>query len=133
MKFNIDFSRVEDTGEGDNLVPTGIYNVTISGFEAVEMKDNKGGACKVFFSITDGPEAGSRISRFLCTHHRTLPDTAKWAQEELRRIAKATGHHNPSALSDSDELLGKPLTLSVVYTPKEETKGGEYDEKKIKR
>lgn len=109
MQMNLDLSGVSELS-AKSVIPTGIYNVSISGAEIKEV--GKGHMLKIAFSVLDGEERGATPSEDMWVAHSS-EKAVKFGKSKLKTILVAGGHSNPNMLKDSDELLGLKLKISV--------------------
>lgn len=109
MQMNLDLSGVSELS-GKSVVPTGIYNVSISGAEIKEV--GNGDMLKIKFSVLDGEEKGATPSEDMWVVH-TNDKAANFGKSKLKTILVAAGHSNPEFLKDTNEMLGLKLKISV--------------------
>jgi len=111
-KLNLDLSGVV-ASTGKSVLPTGIYNTVIT---AAEPKQTKGNAAhyylEVSFTVEGGEHDGkSVVNRFNIVNSNA--DAQKYALRDVKTILTAAGHANPNALSDSDEMIGLKVRVSL--------------------
>lgn len=109
MQMNLDLSGVSGLS-GKSVVPTGIYNVSISEADIKEV--GNGHMLKIKFSILDGEEKGSTPSEDMWVVHSN-PKAADFGKSKLKTILIAGNHSNPEFLKDTNEMLGLKLKISV--------------------
>jgi len=120
-KLNLDLSGVQAGISEVDFVPAGKYGVRISGCALEQNSKKTGHFLKFTFAVVNEQYAGSSlVERYNFDHPNA--DTKKYALADVKKILIACGHHNPDAFADTDEVIGKTLTLTVGEYEDEWTK-----------
>lgn len=115
MTIDYGFKSTDEIAYDKTGLPVGTYKVMITGEESA--KDDKG--VIVEYEVLDGSHKGKSGKQWLLTKHEN-PLTANIAQQNIKRIADATGR----AVSGAAPLKGRVLTIVVA----EQKKNPDYTE-----
>jgi hypothetical protein len=104
-------------------IPKGAYVAAITDAKVGALKNGKGQAISITWSVQDGVHHGRLVFDRIIVQHEN-PDTMKFGRRRLKDVCDAVGWKQ--ALTDLTVLLNKPCSIHVKI---EEDRAGEYPPK----
>lgn len=133
MKVNLNLTDLEaSTGGLADLVPAGVYAVSIAGVSFKENKTKTGGYMEIVLKIVRGEHTGKTIVERLNVSH-PKEDVVKIGLSKLKGILTVAKHQNPNMLVDTDEMLKLSTFMIVVDIEKSVDGDKEYTNNTIKK
>lgn len=104
------YNAAEVETQDSEPLTAGEYIVTVDSAELRQTKTGNGTGCNMAFEVVDGAASGRKVFNWFNLAHENQK-AAQIGQAEFAALCKAVGVLTPQ---DTDELLGKYLTIRVV-------------------
>lgn len=107
---NINFNEYEEMQEFE-LIPEGTYNAVVSNSEVIDLKNNRGKALKMEFTLADGTYKNRKLWNVYSLWH-VDNEIARFGRSAFATLCKAAlGHANPRK---SEELHQRMVVIRVA-------------------